>query len=514
MDKKIRKSISNGMASLFIALLFLGCSDKKIDDLGVVDSSKPGIREVVPRTALPGNHIIISGINFGDDGSAITVMFGDQAAEIVNYSTGRIEVVVPAQTEAGYAKIQLEIGDEQSNQYYFTFGFTQPSIDSLTRAYIGDPVDIMGSGFGNLEENITVTFDGDTVDLLSVTDTLVRVMPPQFGESIAMDVRVDIGDNQSNVRRFSYLDNLYSNPVVAQSLPDPTLIKAEDGFFYLYATEDIRNIPIMKSGDLVNWELVGTAFTDATRPTFEPNGGLWAPDARYVNGQYVLYYSMSVWGGEWTCGIGVATASDPAGPFTDHGPLFRSNEIDVQNSIDPCFIEDNGRNYLMWGSFRGIYLIEMSEDGLSVKEGAEKQQVAGTYFEGVYIHKKDGYYYMFASIGSCCAGINSTYQLVVGRSTNLVGPYYNKSGFDMMNNGRTLVIDRNDTFVGNGHCAQIVQDDEGNDWILYHGVRTSDPSGRVLMLDQIRWDDAGWPYVEGGSPSRAAHAPVFNARLN
>src|SRR5690606_40600222 len=139
------------------------------------------------------------------------------------------------------------------------------------------PVDIMGSGFGNLDENITVTFNGDTADLLLVTDTLVRVLSPQLGESIAMDVRVDIGPNQSNIRRFSYLDNLYSNPVVAQSLPDPTLIKAEDGIFYLYATEDIRNTPIMKSSDLVNWELVGTAFTDATRPTFEPNGGLWAP---------------------------------------------------------------------------------------------------------------------------------------------------------------------------------------------------------------------------------------------
>src|SRR5690606_6382996 len=144
MDKKIKKSVINGMATLFVTLLFLGCSDKKINDLDIVDSHKPGIRGVVPRTALPGNHVIISGVNFGDDRSAIRVMFDDQAAEIVNYSTGRIEVVVPAQTEAGYAKIQLAIGEEQSNQYYFTFGFTQPSIDSLTRAYIGDPVDIMG----------------------------------------------------------------------------------------------------------------------------------------------------------------------------------------------------------------------------------------------------------------------------------------------------------------------------------------------------------------------------------
>ncbi|MCL1822248.1 MAG: family 43 glycosylhydrolase, partial [Prolixibacteraceae bacterium] len=170
----------------------------------------------------------------------------------------------------------------------------------------------------------------------------------------------------------------YKNPVSSQSLPDPTLIKADDGFFYLYATEDTRNTPIYKSSDLVNWEFIGTAFTNATRPNFEPKGGIWAPDINYINGQYVLYYSMSVWGGEWTCGIGVATANSPTGPFSDRGKLFRSNEIGVQNSIDPFYIEDNGEKYLFWGSFRGIYALELSDDGLSIREGAEKRLIAGT----------------------------------------------------------------------------------------------------------------------------------------
>ncbi|RRN77915.1 arabinan endo-1,5-alpha-L-arabinosidase, partial [Pseudoxanthomonas sp. SGD-10] len=84
----------------------------------------------------------------------------------------------------------------------------------------------------------------------------------------------------------------YANPVVNKSLPDPTIIKASDGYFYLYATEDTRNVPIYKSKDLVAWEFVGTAFTNDTRPSFEPNGGIWAPDINYINGKYVLYYSM------------------------------------------------------------------------------------------------------------------------------------------------------------------------------------------------------------------------------
>ncbi|MEG0252953.1 MAG: family 43 glycosylhydrolase, partial [Muribaculaceae bacterium] len=71
-------------------------------------------------------------------------------------------------------------------------------------------------------------------------------------------------------------ESIYNNPVVNYSLPDPTVIKGDDGYFYLYATEDIRNLPIHRSKDLVNWKLLGTAFTDATRPSFEPKGGIWA----------------------------------------------------------------------------------------------------------------------------------------------------------------------------------------------------------------------------------------------
>lgn len=143
----------------------------------------------------------------------------------------------------------------------------------------------------------------------------------------------------------------YSNPVINYSLPDPTVIKADDGYYYLYATENIRNLPIHRSKDMVNWSFVGTAFTNETRPTFEPKGNLWAPDINKIGDRYVMYYSMSVWGGEWTCGIGVAVADKPEGPFTDHGKLFRSNEIEIQNCIDPFYIEDGGKKYLFGGVF-------------------------------------------------------------------------------------------------------------------------------------------------------------------
>lgn len=300
----------------------------------------------------------------------------------------------------------------------------------------------------------------------------------------------------------------YSNPVIDYSLPDPSIIKGEDGYFYLYATEDIRNLPIHRSKDLVNWEFLGTAFTDENRPDFESNGGIWAPDINKIGDKYVLYYSMSVWGGEWTCGIGCAVSDRPEGPFKDCGMMFRSNGIKVQNSIDPFYIEDNGHKYLFWGSFRGIYAIELSEDGLSLKSGSSPVQIAGTAYEGTYIHKRGGYYYMFASIGSCCEGLKSTYTTVVGRSTSLFGPYLDKKGQSMMDNHHEILIHKNDSFVGTGHNSEIVSDSAGTDWLFYHAVSVANPDGRVLMLDKIDWID-GWPSVEGNSPSVKSEKPRF-----
>lgn len=308
-----------------------------------------------------------------------------------------------------------------------------------------------------------------------------------------------------------YAADKYSNPVIDYSLPDPSIIKGEDGYFYLYATEDIRNLPIHRSKDLVNWEFVGTAFTDATRPDFEPEGGIWAPDINKIGDKYVLYYSMSVWGGEWTCGIGCAVADRPEGPFKDCGMMFRSNGIKVQNSIDPFYIEEDGRKYLFWGSFRGIYAIELSKDGLTVKSGATPVQIAGTAYEGTYIHKRGDYYYMFASIGSCCEGLKSTYTTVVGRSKQLMGPYVDKKGNRMLDNHHEVLIHKNESFVGTGHNSEIVTDEAGNDWVLYHAVSVKNSEGRVLMLDRVSWKD-GWPVVTGNAPSVSAEKPNFKTK--
>lgn len=94
-------------------------------------------------------------------------------------------------------------------------------------------------------------------------------------------------------------------------------------------------------------------------------------------------------------GIGMATAHRPEGPFKDHGKLFRSNEIQIQNCIDPFYIEDKGKKYLFWGSFHGIYGTELTADGLSLKKGAKIQRIAGEAMMNdrheVLIHKNEAF---------------------------------------------------------------------------------------------------------------------------
>jgi arabinan endo-1,5-alpha-L-arabinosidase len=78
----------------------------------------------------------------------------------------------------------------------------------------------------------------------------------------------------------------------------------------------------------------------------------------------------------------------------------------------------------------------------------------------------------------------------------------------MLENNHEVIIKKNDRFVGTGHNSEIVQDNNGNDWIFYHAVSVEKPKGRVLMMDKVKWNN-DWPYIEGGSPSLEAEKPEF-----
>ena len=298
----------------------------------------------------------------------------------------------------------------------------------------------------------------------------------------------------------------YTNPIIRQDAPDPSMIKGDNGWYYLYATGE----RIYRSLDMVRWEYVRNVFDGKPRPSFVDVNSYWAPCITKQGNLYVLYFALSVWDGIDTAGIGVATASTPEGPFdiqNGDGKLFVSGEVGVKNSIDPFYIEEGGAKYIIWGSFYGIYGIELNSDGLSVKDYRNKFLLAGTYFEASYIYKRGGYYYLFASIGSCCEGDSSTYQTVVGRSTSFTGPYYSQNGGRMIDNSFDVILSGSSAFAGTGHNARIMEDKGGRTWMAYHAyIRGQSNIGRTVCIDELKWTNEGWPYFEGGVPTTYEHA--------
>jgi hypothetical protein len=126
----------------------------------------------------------------------------------------------------------------------------------------------------------------------------------------------------------------YSNPVskgTFDTFPDPSIIRAKDGFWYAYGTMDrtfqsrgddeLHKIPMARSKDMVHWEYVGDVFTDANLPRWHSADDTyyWAPDVRYLDGTYYLYYSVAHFGTDGFSNMGVATAPTPTGPWTDSG---------------------------------------------------------------------------------------------------------------------------------------------------------------------------------------------------
>lgn len=338
----------------------------------------------------------------------------------------------------------------------------------------------------------------------------------------------------------------YTNPVskdFADTFADPAVIKAKDGFWYAYGTTDplregekeFHTIPISRSKDLVSWEYVGDAFDEPTEvPWADTDAALWAPDVRYLDGEYYMYYVVTqttVTPDRDDNAIGVATAPTPAGPWTDSGePVVGPRRGGPGNNFkwtfDPSeFTDSDGTRYLYYGSYYGgIFVTELSPDGKRAV-GEPTMVAIDNRYEGAYVVKRDGYYYLFGSSANCCAGPTTGYSVYVGRSESPEGPFLDKKGVSMTESrvGGTIVVTPNgNKWVGTGHNS-IVTDLSGEDYFAYHAIDRSDPyldepfgiNERPMLLDRLDWI-GGWPTVRGGAwaSEDAQPAPTTDGPVN
>ena len=304
----------------------------------------------------------------------------------------------------------------------------------------------------------------------------------------------------------------YHNPVGPLGFGDVSIIDDGNGTYYAYGTETPQDImPIAESTDLANWEYIAPVLEETPdwHPT-ESDPGCWAPDVRYHNGQYHVYYSLSVWGSE-DAGIGLATADSPDGPFTDQGPVIESDDLDLTNCIDADTITVDGDLWMVWGSWNGIFAVQMNDAGDDIVPGTEFQ-MAGDMIEGPVMLQDNGYYYLIYSTGQCCEGYDSTYRLEVGRSETFEGPYYNQDGMDLRDitdhHQGVPILEGDSYFTGPGH-NDVYQGPNGNWWCFYHTEAHQEDEERYMMVDRIQFDGDDWPVIAcNGTPSSQAPMPL------
>lgn len=297
---------------------------------------------------------------------------------------------------------------------------------------------------------------------------------------------------------------------------DPVMIKQKDTY-YLFTTGG--GVAVFSSKDMKNWRKEKQVFDKTPDwvtkaiPNFRGNS-MWAPDISYHNGKYYLYYAVSAFGKNTSCiGLAVNKTLDSASAdykWEDMGKVVQSVPgRDMWNAIDPNLVMDeNNTPWLAFGSFwEGMKLVKLNSDLASIAQpeqwytiarrprdfSAPDSSAGSAAIEGPFIFKKDKYYYLFVSWDYCCRGERSDYKVVVGRSDKVMGPYLDKNGVSLAQNGGTLVVQGdNKEWYGAGHNSAYTFD--GKDYIIYHGYDAKDRGRSKLIINEMNWQD-GWPVV-------------------
>ncbi len=292
------------------------------------------------------------------------------------------------------------------------------------------------------------------------------------------------------------------------AIHDPSTIIKYKGRYYIYGTGP--GILSKSSDDGVVWKDGPAVFATApawvigAAPGF--NGDFWAPDIAFINGKYCLYYSVSSWGSQQS-GIGLVTnpTLDPTDPnylWTDQGIVIQSFNGSSYNTIDPCVTFDaSGNPWLAFGSYwNGIYLVQLDPiTGKRIGPSSTLTQLAyNSSIEANCLFRRGGYYYLFVNWGSCCSGVNSTYNVRVGRSTSITGPYLDRNGVDLRANGGTLFLEATGKYAGPGHIG--ILNENGQRWFSYHYYDAGDYASWYgaygaadFDLAPLAWTADDWP---------------------
>jgi len=288
-----------------------------------------------------------------------------------------------------------------------------------------------------------------------------------------------------------------------QILHDPSTIVREGNLFYVFSSG--KGIPFFTSPDLHHWTYGGSVYEKLPRTVVRyvpANDGVdaWAPDIIKEGDTYFLYYAVSGWG-HTDSAIGLATngtldAKSPDYKWVDRGMVVRSDGREELNAIDPGVIRTaDGKMWLCYGSIRGpIDLVALNpKTGLPLHPHSLPYPIAmGS--EASDIIERDGWFYLFLNRGSCCSGEGSTYQINVGRSRKITGPYVDRKGRTLMDEPGELFLASEGTHIGPGHFGLVQGVEGGGELFSLHYEAEKGSNGKpVLAIRKLGWTADGWP---------------------
>jgi arabinan endo-1,5-alpha-L-arabinosidase len=295
---------------------------------------------------------------------------------------------------------------------------------------------------------------------------------------------------------------------------DPSTIVLENSTYWTFGTGD--GIASRYSDGLLGWQHGAPVFElgtwpnwiDESVPGFE--GHFWAPDIIEMNNKYYLYYSAyhSPNRTSFNSAIGVAVTDSLANPnWQDLGMVVSSKtepltpQGEPTNTIDAGLFRDASNNvWMAYGSHYGGVFITQIDPSTGKRMNSSRYPVVGdngawNEYEAAQVTYINGHYYMFVNLGECCAGDDSTYYIVVGRSDSPTGPYLDKNGVDLYNYGGSTLLATEGDYIGPGHYGYYNNNGQNLVSIHYYDGTTADGWPARLDLLEMSFDSAGWPVL-------------------
>ncbi|MBD1424076.1 glycoside hydrolase family 43 protein [Sphingobacterium arenae] len=290
-------------------------------------------------------------------------------------------------------------------------------------------------------------------------------------------------------------DGRYQNPILHADYSDPDAIRVGDDFYMTASSfNHAPGLPVLHSKDLVNWKIVSHALPrqipeDVFRAVQHGNG-VWAPAIRYHENEFYIYW------GDPDFGIYMVKTENPSGDWSEPVLVFEGKGL-----IDPCpFWDEDGNNYLSFayaGSRAGLKSVvaiarlnatgsKVLDRGVIVYDGHEDDPT----IEGTKMHKRNGYYYLFAPAG----GVATGWQLVL-RSKNIYGPYE-----------RHVAMHQGSAATNGPHQGAWIDTQTGEDWFIH--FQDKDAYGRIVHLQPMKWVN-DWPVIGVENDIKGTGEPVL-----